>query len=184
MRGWHAWVGTYTGVAMLTLAVLPLGLLTVWAVARLRIAVGRTPTSAWRASLTEVGIVYGTAPWVWMTMLPGSRAGLVTGAVSLVPLRDLATMSTVQVVGNLLIFAAFGFLAPLRFTGLASVPRITVLAAGASALIETAQYVLRLDRVSSIDDVLLNAAGAGLAALVSLACTGPARHTEQRAHPA
>jgi glycopeptide antibiotics resistance protein len=41
------------------------------------------------------------------------------------------------------------------------------LAAGCSVLIETAQYVLQLDRVSSVDDVLLNAAGAVPAALAS-----------------
>ena len=64
-------------------------------------------------------------------------------------------------------FAALGFLAPLRFAALASVPRILALAAGCSVLVEAAQYVLRLDRVSSVDDVLLNAAGAGLAALAS-----------------
>ena len=57
--------------------------------------------------------------------------------------------------------------AALRFTALASVPRILALAAGCSVLVETAQYVLPMDRVSSVDDVLLNAAGAGLAALVS-----------------
>jgi hypothetical protein len=33
---------------------------------------------------------------------------------------------------------------------LASVPRILALAAGCSALVEAAQYVLRLDRVSSV----------------------------------
>jgi glycopeptide antibiotics resistance protein len=94
--------------------------------------------------------------------------------VSLVPLRDLLTILaggpltvTVQIVGNLLVFAALGFLAPLRFAALASVPRILALAAGCSVLVEAAQYVLRLDRVSSVDDVLLNAAGAGLAALAS-----------------
>jgi glycopeptide antibiotics resistance protein len=104
--------------------------------------------------------------------------------VSLVPLRDLATMPTTQVVGNLLIFAAVGFLAPLRFRALASIGRILLLAAVGSIVIETAQYVLRLDRVSSVDDVLLNALGAGLAALVSLpwwtvrpaASAEPARH--------
>jgi glycopeptide antibiotics resistance protein len=169
MTGWDGWVGSYTGVVLITVAVVPLVVLTVWALARRRIASGSTPTSAWHTSVIEVGIVYGTVPWVWMTMLPGSRAGEVTGAVSLVPLRDLATMSTMQVVGNLLIFAALGFLAPLRFAALSSVLRITALAAGGSVLIETAQYVLRLDRVSSVDDVLLNATGAGLAALVSLA---------------
>jgi glycopeptide antibiotics resistance protein len=50
---------------------------------------------------------------------------------------------------------------------LASVPRILALAAGCSVLVEAAQHVLRLDRVSSIDDVLINTAGAGLAALAS-----------------
>jgi glycopeptide antibiotics resistance protein len=73
----------------------------------------------------------------------------------------------VQVVGNLLVFAALGFFAPLRFPVLASVPRVLALAAGCSILVEVAQLVLRLDRVSSVDDVLLNAAGAGLAALAS-----------------
>jgi glycopeptide antibiotics resistance protein len=106
-------------------------------------------------------------PWVWMIMLPGGQAGVVPGRVSLVPLQDLLTMSRGQVVGNLLVFAALGFFAPLRFAALASVSRVLALAAGCSVLLETAQYVLQLDRVSSVDDVLLNAAGAGLAALVA-----------------
>ena len=90
------------------------------------------------------------------------------------PLRDLVVVvaagpvtATVQIVGNLLVFAALGFFAPIRFAALASVPRILALAAGCSVLVEVLQYVLRLDRVSSVDDVLLNAAGAGLAALAS-----------------
>ena len=94
--------------------------------------------------------------------------------MSWVPLRDLLTIlaegpvrATGQIVGNLLVFAALGFFAPMRFAAVASVPRILALAAGCSVLVETAQYVLRLDRVSSVDDVLLNAAGAGLAALAS-----------------
>jgi hypothetical protein len=167
IRGWHDWVFTFTGVALMTVAVLPLAALAVWALACRRSVTGTTPAWAWRTSLAEVGIVYGTVPWVWMTMLPGSRAGEVPGRVSLVPLLDLLAMGRAQVVGNLLVFAALGFLAPLRFAALASLPRILALAAGCSVLVETAQYVLRLDRVSSVDDVLLNTAGAGLAALAS-----------------
>ncbi|MCH6164035.1 VanZ family protein [Streptomyces marispadix] len=159
---WHVWVGTFNGVALITVAALPLAALSVWALARRRRATG--VTSAWRMSLAEVGIVYGTVPWVWMIMLPGDEAGAV---VSPVPLRDLLTMDTGQVVGNLLVFAALGFFAPLRFTALASLPRILALGAGCSVLVEVAQYVLHLDRVSSVDDVLLNASGAGLAALAS-----------------
>ncbi|MEU4556440.1 VanZ family protein [Micromonospora violae] len=173
VKGWHGWLGTINGVVLTTVLLLPLAALTVWAVARRRRSAGTT--SAWRTSLADVGIVYGTVPWVWMIMLPGDQAGVVPGRVALVPLRDLLTIfsdggpltATVQVVGNLLVFASVGFFAPLRFRALASVPRILALAAGSSILVETAQYVLRLDRVSSVDDVLLNAAGAGLAALAS-----------------
>lgn len=177
IKGWHGWVGTFTGVVLVTAALLPLAVLAVWALARRRSVTGTTPARAWRMSLAEVGIVYGTVPWVWMIMLPGSRAGADAGParVSLVPLRDLVTIladgrpvtMAVQVVGNLLVFAALGFLAPLRFAALASLPRILALAASCSVLVEAAQYVLRLDRVSSVDDVLLNTAGAGLAALAS-----------------
>jgi glycopeptide antibiotics resistance protein len=108
-----------------------------------------------------------------MTLQPGASPGR-PGVVSLVPLRDLVAVlaadpvtATVQVVGNLLVFAALGFFAPLRFAALASLPRILALGAGCSLLIEITQYVARLDRVSSVDDVLLNTAGAGLAALAS-----------------
>ena len=173
-EGWHGWVGTFRGVVLITVAALPLAALAVWALAHRRSVTGTSSGWAWRRSLAEVGIVFGTVPWVWMIMLPGDRAGTVPGRVSLVPLRDLLTIladgpvrATGQIVGNLLVFAALGFFAPVRFAALASVPRILALAAGCSVLVEVAQYVLRLDRVSSVDDVLLNAAGAGLAALAS-----------------
>ncbi len=167
--GWSGLVGTYTGVAVLAVAAMPLVVLAVWVVVRLRVVRGRPPEAAWRTTVAEAGILYGTLPWVWMTLLPGSRAGEVTGAVSLVPFRDLPTMSTGQVLGNLVILAAFGWFAPRRFGVLASLTRVTVVAAVLSAGIETAQYVLRLDRVSSVDDVILNAGGAAIAAALSLA---------------
>ncbi|MDT9695145.1 VanZ family protein [Streptomyces sp. P17] len=163
---WHVFVGTFNGVALITVAALPFAASAVWALARRRSAAG--VTAAWRMSLAEVGIVYGTVPWVWIILLPGDEDGAV---MSLVPLRDLyavlADGGTGQIVGNLLVFAALGFLAPVRFAALASAPRILALGAGCSVVVETAQYVLRLDRVSSVDDVLLNASGAGLAALAS-----------------
>jgi glycopeptide antibiotics resistance protein len=169
LEGWHGWFGTFNGVVLITVAALPVAALAVWALARRRSAAG-----AWRMSLAEVGIVYGTVPWVWMIMLPNGGAGDGRARVNLMPLRDLSVIlagepltATVQIVGNLLVFAALGFFAPLRFAALASVPRILALAAGCSVLVETLQYVLRLDRVSSVDDVLLNTAGAGLAALAS-----------------
>jgi len=169
LKDWHEWF-TFTGVVFTAVAALPLAALAVWVLARRRSGTAATRAWAWRRSLAEVGIVYGTLPWVWMTLLPGDRAG-----VNLVPLRDLLTILddrgpvelAGQVVGNLLVFAALGFFAPLRFAALAKLSRILALAAGCSILVETAQYVLHLGRVSSVDDVLLNTAGAGLAALVS-----------------
>ncbi|MFL6127417.1 VanZ family protein [Actinophytocola sp.] len=183
IKGWHGWFGTFTGVAALTVAVLPLAALAVWVLARRRSRSGTSPAWAWRRSLAEVGMVYGTVPWVWMILLPGSRAGAVPGRVSLVPLRDLVTMPASQVVGNLLVFAALGFFAPMRFAALASVPRVLALAASCSVLVEAAQYVLRLDRVSSVDDVLLNAVGAGLAALASRRWWRATAGTDRSRHP-
>ncbi|MFF3951469.1 VanZ family protein [Streptomyces sp. NPDC001902] len=162
---WHGCFDTFNGVVLMTLVALPLALLVVWVLARGRRAVGGT--SAWRMSLAEVGMVHGTVPFLWLTMMPGGGAGVVPARVSLVPLRDLVTMGPLGIVGNLLVFAALGFFAPRRFAALASVPRILALGAGCSVLVETAQYVLQLDRVSSVDDVLVNAAGAVLAALAS-----------------
>ncbi|MEX0171507.1 VanZ family protein [Streptomyces sp. LMG1-1-1.1] len=162
---WHGCYDTFNGVVLMTLVTVPLAVLVAWALARRRRAGG--VASAWRLSLAEVGMVHGTVPFLWLTMMPGGGAGTVPARVSLVPLRDLVTMGSLGIAGNLLVFAALGFFAPMRWAALASLPRILALGAGCSALVETAQYVLRLDRVSSVDDVLVNAAGAVLAALAS-----------------
>ncbi|MGJ3561228.1 VanZ family protein [Streptomyces sp. INA 01156] len=75
-------------------------------------------------------------------------------------------MGTLGIVGNLLVFASLGFFADaMRDAGVRAADPGT--RAGCSVLVETAQYVLRLDRVSSVDDVLVNATGAALAALAS-----------------
>lgn len=162
---WHGCLDTFNGVVLMTLVTLPVAVLAAWALAARRRAAGAT--SAWRTSLAEVGMVQGTVPFVWMTMMPGSGAGVVPGRLSFVPLRDLVTMGPLGIAGNLLVFAALGFFAPMRWAATASVPRILALGAGCSVLVEGAQYVLRLDRVSSVDDVLVNATGAALAALAS-----------------
>ncbi|GAA4538731.1 hypothetical protein GCM10023175_09060 [Pseudonocardia xishanensis] len=167
IRGWHDLVDTFTGVALLTLACLPVAALVAWALAHRRRVTGTEPGWARRRSVAEVGMVYGTVWFVWMTMLPGSRPGEVPGRLSLVPLTDLPTMGWPGIVGNLLGLAALGAFAPVRFTAFASLPRVLALGTGCSVLIETAQFVLQLDRVSSVDDVLVNTAGALLGALAS-----------------
>ena len=170
--GWRGWFGTINGAMLLTLAALPLAALAVWLLARCRKALGEA--FAWRLSLADVGLVYGTLPWVWGALVRDGDDGTLPARVNLVPLNDLAAIFTatpltitVQIVGNLLVFAAVGFFGPIRFAALASIPRIAILAAGCSILLEVAQYVLRLGRVSSVDDVLLNTLGAALAALLS-----------------
>ncbi|MFD6313280.1 VanZ family protein [Streptomyces nigra] len=162
---WHGCYDTFNGVVLMTLVTVPLAVLVAYALAWRRQK--RGVPAAWRLSLAEVGMVHGTVPFVWLVLMPGAAAGQVPGRVSLVPLRDLVTMGPLGITGNLLVFAALGFFAPMRFAAPASVPRVLALGAACSVLVETAQYVLRLDRVSSVDDVLVNTAGAALAALAS-----------------
>uniref|UniRef100_A0AAU1ZVG6 VanZ family protein n=1 Tax=Streptomyces sp. NBC_00093 TaxID=2975649 RepID=A0AAU1ZVG6_9ACTN len=162
---WHGCYDTFNGVVLMTLVLLPLAVLVARALAHRRRAAG--VASAWRLSLAEVGMVHGTVPFLWLTLMPGAAPGVAPARVSLVPLRDLVTMGPLGIAGNLLVFASLGFFAPMRFAALASVPRVLALGAGCSVLVETAQYVFRLDRVSSVDDVLVNATGALLAGLAS-----------------
>jgi hypothetical protein len=179
---WHGCFDTENGVVLMTLVGLPLAALVAWALTRRKRATGIEP--AWRLSLAEVGMIYGTVPWLWLTLMPGSGAGEVPGRLSLIPLQDLATMGPLGIAGNLLVFAALGFFAPMRFTALASAPRILALGATCSTLVETAQYALQLDRVSSVDDVLINAAGAVLAALASRRWWRTAEASSDHPHPA
>ena len=71
---WHGCFDTFNGVVLMTLVTLPLAALVVWALACHRQAAG--VPSARRLSLAEVGMVHGTVPFVWMTLMPGSGAGI------------------------------------------------------------------------------------------------------------
>lgn len=74
---------------------------------------------------------------------------------------------SVQVGGNLLVFAALGALLPVRSRAMSSTARVAAVAAAFSVIVEALQYALRLGRFSSVDDVLLNTAGAVIFALVT-----------------
>ncbi|SCE87553.1 VanZ like family protein [Micromonospora mirobrigensis] len=153
-----------------TAAAVPFAVLVTVLLARFR-RDAPTPAQAWRRSLAEVAMVAGTVPWTWMILTPLDAPR----RVDLVPLHDLAHLPdgssagevAVQVVGNLLVFAALGCFAPVRWPALAGVGRLFLLGAAASATVETLQYALRLGRFSTVDDVLLNATGAALAGLLS-----------------
>lgn len=163
----------YGPVILITLLVgVPLGALAVALLVRARVRSGWSRSWAWRASISEIGMLVGTAPWLWMILTPTGGAG----GLQLVPLRDLLDVlrggdTLVQLVGNLLAFAAVGFFLPLRLRLARArwVPAVVALvAAGLSMVVEILQLVLQLGRVSSIDDVLINALGAALASLLSM----------------
>jgi hypothetical protein len=163
-RTWELWgnviiAGTFA---------LPVAVLAIFLLSRHRARAGHP--APLRASIADVGIVAGTAPWVWMILTPAEgRSG-----VGLIPFADLADLTTagweaasVQVGGNLLVFAALGALLPVRSRAMSSTARVAAVAAAFSVLVEVLQYALRLGRFSSVDDVLLNTAGAVIFALVT-----------------
>jgi hypothetical protein len=165
---------TWSGVLAATAAALPFAVLLAVMLARARRRRGAPRHQAWRRSVAEVGLVVGTLPWLWMILTPGAAPGRPAGRMHLVPLRDLAAQLSgdpgtafAQVAGNLLVFAALGAGAPIRWPALASLPRLCLLGAAVSVLVEAAQYTFTLGRVASIDDVLLNTLGAVLGGLIT-----------------
>jgi hypothetical protein len=158
-------------VVVLSLLAVPAAVVAATALTRWRRAYGHEPGVARWRSWAEVGMIAGTVPWVWMILTPLDNPR----ELWLVPFSDLASLVhdgppeyvVVQVVGNLLVFAALGFLAPLRWA-IGPLAVLAIAAAG-SATVEALQYLLDIGRVTSVDDVLLNAGGAALAAMVSRA---------------
>ncbi|MCW6007097.1 VanZ family protein [Micromonospora sp. CPCC 205371] len=163
MRDWGGVIGV--SACALPIVVALVAVLSTWRLRR-----GMPARVAWWRSAAEIGAVAGTLPWIWMILTPGQGPR----RMHLVPLRDLAVQlggdpgtAVVQAGGNLLVFAALGFFAPVRVAALASPLRLAALGAAGSVVVEVTQYALDLGRVSSVDDVLLNALGAMLAGFAS-----------------
>jgi len=162
-------IGPWLPVVAISVATLPLA----YPVYRVRVRRilrrGVPAATARRWALAEVAMVVGTVPWVWMILTPASPAARELRAVPLVDLVQVLAggglTAFFQVVGNLLVFAAFGCFAPWRWP--IGAIAVTLVAASASVVVEGLQYALALGRVTSVDDVLLNAVGAGLAAVLS-----------------
>jgi len=132
------------------------------------VAAVRARRLGWRLAVAEVTAVAGTLPWLWMVFTPRDTYR----NLHLRPLYELpwylqldGRTALIQFLGNLLVFAAFGAAAPVRWP--LTFAAVTGLAAGGSAMIETLQYVLNIGRTASIDDVLLNTTGAALGALLT-----------------
>jgi hypothetical protein len=171
----EVWLRFLPQVAV-SLAVLPVAALAALGLARRRHARGVPLDEARRAAVAEVAMVVGTAPWIWMilTPLPEPRQ------VFLVPFVDLVHQAgsglgflVTQVGGNLAVFAAFGAGAVVRW-GL-RVRAVAAVAAAGSVTVEVLQYALDLGRVTSVDDVLVNTAGAAVAALLARRLWAPVR---------
>ncbi|MFE6864784.1 VanZ family protein [Nocardia sp. NPDC057668] len=166
-RVWELWGGVLIGWAILAPVAGGIG----WGVFQWRTRRGVARERARRWGWAEVGIVVGTLPWVWMILTPldGGERG-----VNWVPLVDLAQTvsegsfnSFVQVSANLAVFVPLGLLLPLRFPWFSGVGRMFATGAALSLGLEIAQYALDLGRYSSVDDVLMNAAGAGIGAALA-----------------
>ncbi|WP_258725147.1 VanZ family protein [Cellulomonas sp. NS3] len=134
----------------------------------------------WSSYLARVGprvafavLCLGTA---FATLTPaGTRDGR---AIDLVPLRTalaagMTTTTPTQIAGNLALLFWLGLLLPAVSSRRWSVLRITAVVAATSAVIEAAQYVLGLGRVSAVDDVLLNTLGGGVAAVLGVHLLAP-----------
>jgi glycopeptide antibiotics resistance protein len=80
-------------------------------------------------------------------------------------LADGSLRSLAQVVGNALLFAPFGLLAPVSFPRLRIITAVFV-AALASATVELVQLTHIAGRMFDIDDVILNVAGACVGGLL------------------
>jgi hypothetical protein len=157
-------------VIVVCVLALPAYALAVWARAAAHRHRGAEPRAAWLRGAAEAGAIIGPLPWICMALTPldGERV------VTLVPLRDVAAQlagyegfAVAQIGGNLLVFAALGFWAPLRWPALCGLTRLFMIGLIGSVSIEALQFSLQLGRVSSIDDVLLNAVGAALGGLAS-----------------
>jgi VanZ family protein len=168
--GADRWIPT----VLVSIAAIPVAVAASLILGRWRIRRGVAPADATRTAWTEVGIVATTVPWIWMILTP--LAG--PGRVYLIPFVDLENQFQheplwllMQIGGNLLVFAGFGFLAPIRWP--IGIGWVIVIAGLASASVESLQYLLHLGRVASVDDVLVNTIGAGLAAACSLRLVVP-----------
>lgn len=151
----------------------PLCALAVGLLSWLRARNKANPARAVGKSLLDVATVASTAPILAVTLAIGAGAHT---EVSLVPFADmfgsqaLSTTWLYQNLGNMALFAPLGALAPLAFAQrLAAWWRVGAVAMGLSVTIETCQYLMQIGRAVSVDDVLLNTAGA----LVGAACTWP-----------
>ncbi|WP_190394242.1 VanZ family protein [Nocardiopsis quinghaiensis] len=148
----------------------PLVALLAAVVAWVRVWRGRPWKRAVPESVLDVLPLATLFPILVLTLFnPGSG-----GAISLVPFSDMSSSGfggmtgLYQNGGNIALFMPLGALLPLAWGHrLAGFARVTAVAATVSVGVEVLQYVLGTGHVTSVDDVLLNSAGALLGAVLT-----------------
>jgi glycopeptide antibiotics resistance protein len=113
----------------------------------------------------------------WLTLRPRPAAKRLP--VDLVPLdniievllegRSVSYEDAGQVLGNIALFVPLGWLVPMLWPKLRSLWRVVALGGAISIGIELAQLLFIPGRQSSLDDVILNVAGAFVGAVMFLA---------------
>jgi glycopeptide antibiotics resistance protein len=106
-------------------------------------------------------------------------------AVSLLPFADLANQvrtpaAWAQIFANVVFLLPFGLLAPLRWRWARRAWRVLLVAIAYATALEMLQHILAIGRVSSVDDVIQNAAGAFLGAWVTTRRSRPRRAAHDR----
>jgi VanZ like family len=172
---------TWWPVVLVTVLSAPVGVLVCVRVAGARMKRGMPADRAWRWSLAEVGMVAGTLPWTWMALTPLPRPA----GVSLVPFADLADQvrtpgAWAQIFANMVFLLPFGVLAPLRWRWARHPWRVLAVAVAYAVTLEALQYLLSIGRVSSVDDVIQNSAGAFLGTLLVWKWSRPRRTAHDR----
>lgn len=161
---WHHWHRVWIYVALLV----PFAVAITCALRTIR------PSRSWQRSITEVTMVLGTLPWVWMILTP-MRLPPGATTVYLIPFTDLVAQARVgepffmfvQVAGNLAVLFALGACAPIRFAFFAHPWRLLALGVTFSLTVELLQHAFVGGRVFSVDDVLVNAVGCLLGGLLT-----------------
>jgi glycopeptide antibiotics resistance protein len=161
---WYQWNRVWIYVALLV----PLAVAAILLITWLR------PSHDRKRSISEVGMFFGTLPWVWMILTP-MKLEPNARTVYLIPFADLkaqfslgvAQYALVQVGGNLMVLFAFGFFARLRFPSVAKPLPLLIFGWLFALTLELLQHAFTGGRVFSVDDVLLNGIGCALGGLAT-----------------
>jgi glycopeptide antibiotics resistance protein len=134
---------------------------------------GTPRSAALSRSALDVTLIASVVSVLCLTLLP--PIGAPRKSTVFVPFSEFqyaeAADVMLQLVGNVILFAPLGFLAPLRWHRLDSILRVVVVSAALSVLIELLQLGLP-GRQTSVTDVIMNIAGATIGYLMMRALRG------------